>query len=345
VAIVLTVAATLLFQPARRWLERVADRLVFGSRESTIAAIQEFGSSIKIDSPSQDIARDLADVTRRVLGAQAVEVRIEGSEPVVVGEWGEGKTIAVPLVWGRESFGTVRCLPRRGMGIDSGDVRFVEALGSQASLAISNARLASRMVTAQESERRRIERDIHDGVQQDLAAQIGQLALARARAGGDADLAARLASIQREMQRTLTEIRDLAQGIHPSVLRDGGLVAAIEDKCSRLPLAVTLDVPSYLRDQRFIDELEAAAYFTVTEAVANAVKHARADQVSVRLHRVGEDLVVEVADDGVGFYTDNVVTGTGLGGLSDRLRALGGVLDVDSQPGVGTTIRARLPVA
>jgi signal transduction histidine kinase len=226
VAIGLTVAATLLFQPARRRLEHLADRLVFGRRESPIDAIQEFGSSVGLASPLHHITGALADVTRRVVGAQGVEVQVEGSETALSGAMGDGDTVTVPLTWDTETFGHVRCLPHHGEEIDEDTVRVVEALASQAALTISHARLSSRMVTAQESERRKIERDIHDGVQQDLAAQIGQLALARTLSRGDADLDARLARIQQEIQRTLTEIRNLAQGIHPSVLRDGGLLAA-----------------------------------------------------------------------------------------------------------------------
>lgn len=345
VAIVLTVAATWLFQPARRRLELIADRLVFGRRESPITAIQEFGSSVSVASQPADIAREFADVTRRLLGARAVEVRVDGVQPAVVGDWDEGETITVELTWGDETFGQLRCLLRRGETIDTEDLRLVEALASQAALTISHARLASRMVTAQESERRRIERDLHDGVQQDLATQIGQLALARSRVKGDADLVDSLYRIQNEMQRTLVEIRDLAQGIHPSVLRDGGLVAAIEDKISRLPLAVSIDDHDGIRNVRFSHDVETAAYFTVTEAVSNVVKHANATQISIGLSMAGDNLVIDVSDDGVGFDTHRISTGTGLSGLSDRLRALGGSLKVDSHPGVGTVVRAMVPAA
>lgn len=343
VAIGLTVAATLLFQPARRRLETLADSLVFGHRESPISAIQELGSTIGEARRPDDVAGELADLTRRVLNAQAVEVRIDGSSVAIAGVWADGQETTVSLAWGDEDFGTVRWLPRRGEIIEPEDVHVVEALASQAALAISRSRLATRMVTAQESERRRIERDIHDGVQQDLAAQIGQLALARSKVEMDPDLHARLGRIQMEMQRTLSEIRDLAQGIHPSVLRDGGLVAAVEDKVARLPLDVRLEAGNGFRDLRFGEDVEAAAYFTVSEAVANAVKHAEASRISITLSHPGDELVVEVTDDGHGFELGRVTNGSGLSGLSDRLRALGGSLRVESKPGAGTVVRARLP--
>lgn len=343
VAIGLTVAATLFFQPARRRLEGMADRLVFGQRESPIVALQEFGSTVGDAKRPDDFAGELADLTRRVLNAQAVQVRIDGSPLAVAGQWADGDATTVPLSWGEETFGAIRCLPRRAEVFDLEDVHVIEALASQAALAVSRSRLATRMLTAQESERRKIERDIHDGVQQDLAAQIGQLALARSRVGQDPDLEGRLARIQAEMQRTLAEIRDLAQGIHPSVLRDGGVFAAIEDKLARLPLDVTLEASNGFRELRFDDDIETAAYFTVTEAVANAVKHAGADRISIGLSHPDDELVVAVADDGAGFDSDQVLNGTGLSGLSDRLQALGGSLLIESQPGVGTTVRARLP--
>jgi signal transduction histidine kinase len=151
--------------------------------------------------------------------------------------------------------------------------------------------------------------------------------------------------IQKEMQRTLAEIRDLTQGIHPSVLRDGGLVAAIEDRCSRLPLAVRIDVHDGIEGLRFDADVEAAAYFTVTEAMANIVKHANANRVWIGLRRLGDELVIDVSDDGAGFDSQRLASGTGLGGLSDRLRALGGTLRVESTPGERTTVRASLPIA
>jgi signal transduction histidine kinase len=344
VAVMLTVAATLLIQPARRRLEALADRVVFGRRQSPISAFQEFGSSVGVDARPRDIGGELAEVIRRVLNVRAVEVIVDGAEPALASEWGEGMETQLPLSWGHETFGSVRLLPHRGEQIDADEVLVVEALASQAALTISHARLASRMVTAQESERRKLERDIHDGVQQDLATLVGQLALARAQVG-DADVSDRLALIQKEMQRTLAEIRDLTQGIHPSVLRDGGLVAAIEDRCSRLPLAVRIDVHDGIEGLRFDADVEAAAYFTVTEAMANIVKHANASGVWIGLRRLGDELVVDVSDDGAGFDSQRLASGTGLGGLSDRLRALGGTLRVDSTPGEGTTVRASLPIA
>lgn len=345
VAIVLTVLATLAFQPARRRLERVADRLVFRRHGTPMEALQTFGSSIGEAPRPRDIATGLADVTHRMLGVAAVKVEIDGAEPAIVGEWSGGEETHVPIAWGDESFGVVRCLPRRSEHMAAGDIALVEALASQAALTVSHARLASRMVTAQEIERRRIERNIHDGVQQDLATQIGQLALARSRANGDVELSASLERIQQEMQRTLSEIRDLAQGIHPSVLRDHGLYAAIEDRCSRLPVEVSIAVAPEMIDKRFSGDTETAAYFTVSEALANVVKHADASSVTIQIWEDHGFVRVEVSDDGTGEDAERVRTGSGITGLADRLRALGGELSIESDPGRGTSVHARLPKA
>ncbi|HET8785767.1 MAG TPA: histidine kinase dimerization/phosphoacceptor domain-containing protein, partial [Candidatus Limnocylindrales bacterium] len=234
-AIVITVAATLIFQPARRRLERAADRWVFGRRDPPIAAIHAFGEIVGGAEGPGDVAAELATTAARAMGLAWVEVAIEGGEPVVVGTSNGEAATSVPIAWRAEGFGTLRCRPVRGGRISPDDTALLESLVAQAALAISRARLAARIVQAQEQERRRIERDIHDGAQQDLAALIARLSLARSRAGEDRVMRETLDGIQRDVRRILADLRELAQGIHPSVLRDGGLVAAIEDRCARLP--------------------------------------------------------------------------------------------------------------
>lgn len=343
VAIALTVGATLVFQPARLHLERLADRFVFGRRGSPVEALRSLGDAIGETSDTSGTPGALALTCSRVLGGVPVVVEIDGFEPARVGERADRGETSVPIAWGDEHFGFVHLWPRRGEPLSDEDLGLVTALAAQTALAVSRARLATRMVAAQEDERRRIERDIHDGVQQDLATQIGQIALARTRANGDTDLKASLEAIQRELQRTLSDIREFAQGIHPSVLRDGGLIAAIEDRCSRLALRATLDVPAGLWAKRFSPEVEAAAYFTVGEAIANSVKHARATSLTVGVFVENGFLCVEVTDDGIGIDDPRVADGSGLGGLSDRLRALGGELHVARGATGGTSVRGCLP--
>ena len=214
------------------------------------------------------------------------------------------------------------------------DQRFLEALAVPAGLAIQSAGLAARLVNAQEAERRRIERNIHDGVQQQLVALIAGIELARA-TGGDAET---LGHLREQARQTLQDLRELAAGIHPSALTQGGLVEAVEARCARLPVPTQVFARRELRGERFADEIEGAMYFTVSEAVANALKHAEATKIEVRLDRTAGRLRATVSDDGKGFDAG------GLAMLADRLDALGGGLDLDSEHGKGTRVEAWVPV-
>ncbi|MEU7005124.1 sensor histidine kinase, partial [Nonomuraea sp. NPDC046570] len=205
-------------------------------------------------------------------------------------------------------------------------------------LALRAARLAARLVHAQETERRRIERNIHDGVQQQLVALIAGLELARA-----APRAETLAHLREQARVTLEDLRELAAGIHPTVLTQGGLVEAVEERCDRLPIDVEFTVDDELRGRRYPDDVEGAAYFTIGEALANTLKHAAASQVEVRLVRNDGCLLMEVSDDGAGFDPAAVIH-RGLGPLADRLSALGGNLKVVSAPRKGTRVTAWIPI-
>ncbi|MEU7983424.1 ATP-binding protein [Streptosporangium canum] len=152
-----------------------------------------------------------------------------------------------------------------------------------------------------------------------------------------------LALLREQARQTLTDLRELAAGIHPSVLSQGGLVEAVEERCSRLPVTTTVAADAELRARRFPDEIEGALYFTVSEAIANALKHAAASRIEVRLTHAGGRLQVVVSDDGKGF--DPAVAGRGgLGPLADRMSALGGRLDLAGGPGEGTRLRAWVPM-
>jgi signal transduction histidine kinase len=189
-------------------------------------------------------------------------------------------------------------------------------------------------------ERRRLERDLHDGAQQRLVALSLQLGLAQRRLqdGDDRSAGALLDAARDELGRALEELRELARGIHPAVLTDRGLEAAIEALAERAALPVSLgEMPA----ERLPPPVEAAAYFVVAEALTNVTKYAKASQAEVRIARNGGYAVVEVHDDGVGGA--DPATGTGLRGLADRLAALDGRLEVHSPPGEGTTVRAEVP--
>jgi signal transduction histidine kinase len=188
-------------------------------------------------------------------------------------------------------------------------------------------------------ERRRLERDLHDGAQQRLVALALTLRMAREKLGPDAGEAGCLLDRSRqELDEALEEIRELARGIHPRVLSDRGLGAAVEALAHRAPLPVEVgEVPAH----ELPEQVELAAYFVVSEALTNVAKHASATHASVTLTKSDGRLALEISDDGVGGADSDL--GTGLRGLSDRLAAIEGQLEVDSEPGRGTTVRASIP--
>jgi signal transduction histidine kinase len=234
------------------------------------------------------------------------------------------------------------------------DPELVEAAGAAARLALHNARLQAdvraqlgkvqesrrRIVTAGDEQRRRIERDLHDGAQQRLVALALELRLAQRELGASADpeLERVLAAAVDELQLAVEELRELARGVHPAVLTEEGLGPALESLAGRTPVRVEIESTP---DERLPAEIEAAAYFVACEAIANAVKHAQATTIRVSASRRNGTLVIEVEDDGIGGAREN--GGSGIRGLVDRVEAHGGTLRVDSEPGHGTRVVGELP--
>ncbi len=199
-------------------------------------------------------------------------------------------------------------------------------------------RSRARLVETSDIERRRLERNLHDGAQQRLVSLSLVLRLAQAKVESDPEAANRLlVQAAEELAAALEELRELARGIHPAVLSDRGLYAALEALAARSPLPVDLE----LEDERLPEPVEAAAYYVVSEALANVVKYAGASSVAVSIARVNGRAVVEIADDGIGGADPG--QGSGLRGLVDRVEALDGLLRVESPPGSGTRIRAEIP--
>jgi signal transduction histidine kinase len=229
------------------------------------------------------------------------------------------------------------------------DPGLVDAVGSVARMALENERLAAqvraqlaevqasrqRIVEAADSERRRVERDLHDGAQQRLVALAMRLDLARSTTGASADL---LDDATAELRAAVAEVRDLARGLHPTILSEAGLRPSIEALAERTAIPVTVVAP----DERFPGPVESAAYFIVSEALTNVARYAAASAVRVTIHADGDRLSVVIRDDGKGGADPSA--GSGLRGLTDRVAALGGSLDVKSPPGGGTTIVAQLPL-
>jgi PAS domain S-box-containing protein len=215
------------------------------------------------------------------------------------------------------------------------------AAAQSAALAAELQASRARIVAAADAERVRLGRDLHDGAQQRLVhvALSAQLALGRVNAGDPDGARELLGEALAEARTAIEELRDLAAGIHPSVLTNRGLRAAIESLTAHAPVPTAFTVPG----DRFPPAVEAAAYFVVSEALANVAKHARATTASVAVSVVGDALVVEVTDDGRGGAALGA-GGSGLRGLEDRVGALGGTLTVTSPAGEGTRVRAHLPL-
>jgi signal transduction histidine kinase len=197
----------------------------------------------------------------------------------------------------------------------------------------------ARIVEAGDAERRRLERDLHDGAQARLVALALLLRSARRRAGDDAGVVELLDQAQQELQTSLEELRELARGIHPAVLTDRGLEPALAALTSRAPLPVKLEVEA---EDRLPGPVESAAYFVVSEALTNVAKYAQATQATVAVRRANGSVTVEVSDDGVGGA--DASGGSGLRGLADRLAALDGTLRLESPAGRGTRLHAEIPV-
>jgi signal transduction histidine kinase len=231
----------------------------------------------------------------------------------------------------------------------------LKAVGAVATLALENQRLhaevkaqldevrasRARIVDAADEERRKVERNLHDGAQQRLVTLSLALRMAQERLGEDGDPAVgeTLSDAAEELNVALIELRELARGIHPAILTEEGLGPALESLAERSPVPVTAAISL---DRRLPPAVEATAYFTVSESLTNVAKYAEASSVRVTVMDDDDDrLIVEIADDGVGGA--DVSKGSGLSGLTDRLAALGGDLSVVSPSGEGTTIRATIP--
>jgi signal transduction histidine kinase len=198
-----------------------------------------------------------------------------------------------------------------------------------------------RLVAAQDEERRRIERNIHDGAQQQLVALQVKLGLARAMSKSFPQAEDLLAQLQADAQAALEDLRDLARGIYPPLLADQGLAAALGAQARKASVPVTLHVNAIAR---YSQEAESAVYFCTLEALQNVAKYAHAHAATVSLRADDGFLFFEVSDDGAGFDPSVTTYGTGLQGMADRLEALGGILSVTSSPGAGTTVVGKVPV-
>jgi signal transduction histidine kinase len=294
--------------------------------------------------------RDVAAWPNEAIGRSAIPLP-NGSMPQI-----EGMDRVYPVVQAGELLGALAVRKPSSDPVSPSDEKLIADLASQAGLVLSNVRLTEalkarldelkaaqkRLVSAQDAERRRLERNIHDGAQQQLVALAVKLKLADGLIERDAQKARELVGqLQGETHAALEDLRDLARGIYPPLLADKGLVSALEAQArkSGLPVEVRADAIA-----RYPQDVEAAVYFSCLEAMQNIAKYASASSASVTIAERDHSLCFIVSDDGRGFDPNATTGGTGLQGIADRVGALDGQVTVTSSPGSGTTIEGRLPV-
>jgi signal transduction histidine kinase len=378
---VLTVAAAVtvavLFQPVRHRARLVANRLVYGQRATPYQVLADFAGDMAGQLDFDTALDRMASILAGATGAVRVEIWVRvGAQlrPQVIWPRGSAPPAAVPLAGdaelpafelatravavrhGDELLGALAIQKPRNESVTAAEDKLLTHLASQAGLVLRNVRLTAelratiddlrasrrRLVRAQDEERQRIERNLHDGAQQQLVALMVQLSLLEDSAGASGEARQVTGQLRAGLRAALDDLRALARGIYPPLLADQGLGPALRAQAGRAPLPVQVETDSIGRYPR---DAEAAVYFCILEALQNTAKYARASQATVALSCPGSQLEFTVADDGTGFDTATASHGTGLQGMADRLAAAGGTLRIHSAPGNGTTISGRLPVS
>jgi signal transduction histidine kinase len=359
----------LFLMPLYRFSKWLADRLVFGGRSTPYEVLTEFSGRVGSTYSSDDVLPRMAQLVGEATRARASRVWLRvGQELQEVARWPadalEGRTLdtdpeRIPDLPGEDGFairhqgellGALSVEPAPNDPMTPAKRRIVQDLASQAGFVLRNVRLIEelrasrqRLVAAQDEERRKLERNIHDGAQQRLVALTVKLRLLEQIAERDPTKVVQMAEqLQTDATDALEELRDLARGIYPPLLADKGLLAALEAQARKSPVPVSVDAPEV---GRFPQDVEAAVYFSCLEALQNVAKYADASQVSISLGRTDGVLSFAVADDGVGFDPASSHHGTGLQGIADRLDALGGTFEVVSAAGEGTVLNGSVPVA
>ena len=356
------------FQPVRQWAGRLANRVVYGRRATPYQVLSEFAQRIGGAYPQQDVLPQMARMVAAGTGAEQVVVWLRvGDELVPEAASGTRQDAAprpvdgqdlpvlpdtdlsVPVVHQGSLLGAISIRMPRDEPLRPAGEQLVADVASQAGLVLSNVGLIEdlrasrqRLVTAQDETRRRLERNIHDGAQQDLVALAIKLGIAKSVVDDDpAEAKELLGELQTDTSATLENLRDLARGIYPPLLADLGLVAALNAQASKSPVPVTVEANGI---GRFGQDTEAAVYFCCLEALQNIGKYARATQARICLQAQNGTLSFTVSDDGAGYDARDTPLGSGQRNMADRLAALGGRLEVRSAPSQGTTITAHLPV-
>jgi signal transduction histidine kinase len=375
-SILATAVVAVAFQPVRARVQRLANRLVYGKRATPYEVLSEFSARMGETRATEDLLPQMAQLLADGTGAIRADVWLtDASELRPAALWppdaepprrvacegdtapGVDGTDRIALVHHQGEFlGALSVTKRPGESLTPADDKLISDLASQAGPVLRNASLTGqllaqlaelrasrqRIVAAQDDERRRIERNIHDGAQRQLVALSAKLGLAESTAGRDEERQrALVGQLKAEVYEALQTLRDLAHGIYPPLLADQGLPAAVRAHASKAPVPVQLDAEGI---GRYPKEIEAATYFCCVEALHNARRHASTSTVRIHLAQSNGELAFAVEDDGRGFDQDSTALGSSLQTMSDRLAALGGRLEIDTRPGSGTRVAGRIPI-
>ncbi|HEY3212842.1 MAG TPA: sensor histidine kinase [Actinomycetota bacterium] len=372
VALVAGIGVGALAWPLLRLSRRIADRVVYGRRATPYEVLTQFSGRMAESYATDDVLPRMAAILGAGTGAKTVtiwlvvgsEVRPATTWPPAYGNGSEGPkeepTRAVTLAdltgdvfvvrHQGEQLGAITATMHANDPMDPTKEKLFRDLAGQAGLVLRNVRLIEelrasrrRLVAAQDAERRRLERNIHDGAQQQLVALQVKQRLVQGMIERDPTKALELMTqLQVDTTEALDDLRDLARGIYPPLLADQGLGAALESQARKSPVPISVEIDGV---ERYPQDVEAAVYFCALEALNNLAKYAGASQATVSLSQTDGTLTFAVSDDGVGFSVgERGSNGTGLQGMADRLDAIGGALEIRSAPGQGTTVLGRVPV-
>ena len=378
-SILATAVVAVAFQPVRERVQRFANRLVYGERATPYEVLSDFSHRMAGTYAAEDLLPRMARVLAEGIGASRAEVWLrtevelrlaaawppeerleEGTLPLEEGGHElpslPGVSRAVPVRHHGELLGALAVAKAPGEPLTPTEDHLISGLASQAGLVLRNVRLTQelvarlkelqasrkRLVAAQDEERRKLERDIHDGAQQQLVALGIKLRLARMLATKDPPKAEEmLGQVEQETIQALENLRDLARGIYPPLLADRGLEAALSAQARKSPVPTIVETDGM---GRYPQEAEAAVYFCCLEALQNVCKYAGAATARISLEERDGEVVFSLTDDGRGFDPDATSRGSGLQNMADRLAAIGGSVEVHSRPGHGTTVIGRVPV-
>ena len=363
------------FQPLRELLQRVANSIVYGKRATPYEVLAQFSERVAESYAMEDVLPRMARVLAEGTGAQRADVwLLNGDALRSAAAWPESASLHEPIhVTGSnltlpggserlaevrhqgEQLGALSIVKRRGEALTPIEENLLAHLAAQAGLVLRNVRLTAnlqarleelrasrrRLVRAQDDERRKLERNLHDGAQQHLVAIKVKLGLAEMLASRDPEKArATIEQLKADTDEALQTLRDLARGIYPPLLAERGLVMALEAQARKATVPVTVEGDGVAR---YPQEVEATVYFCVLEALQNAQKYAGPSRVMVTLDDDDDELAWTVADDGCGFDVATMRRGAGLTNMSDRLDALGGSVSITSSSR-GTTLQGQIPL-